>query len=79
MADSWSLLGQLLRWYVAHGPSSWGFANWEGTYVTLRFGIALLLTWGAACGRYGIAIFFASFVAFDILVFNTAVVFVTGA
>ena len=77
MTESWPVARGVLRCYVEHGPSSC-FEDWEGTYVALRLGILLLLSWLAAGGCYGIAIVFTSMIALDILVFNTAAVFVTG-
>ena len=74
MTKSWARVFGLLRSYVEHGPSSC-LKDREGTYVTLRLVFVSVLAGVAARGCYSIAIGLAAFAAFDILIFNTAVVF----
>jgi hypothetical protein len=76
----WCRLRLCLRCYVHRGPSSWWlFVGCEEIYVVARLAILAIATWMATFGRYWLyfAIVVTLLFAVDILLFNTAVVFVT--
>jgi hypothetical protein len=75
MSECWFRVHQLLHCWVEHNP----FQGYEEIWVALRFALLLLLALLVAYGWWPVPIIVAAlFVAGEILIFNTAVVFVTG-
>jgi Trk-type K+ transport system membrane component len=69
----WRRMSVCLRCLVHRNP----FRGYEEIYVGLRLAILAVLPWPAALGCYWFAMVIALIFAAEILLFNTAVVFIT--
>jgi hypothetical protein len=80
VAWAWYRAAGWLRWYVEHGSLAASFAYFryrEGRWVLARVLLLCVCTYVAALGDWLHGVIVALYLAADLLIFNTAVVFVT--